>query len=1389
MSKRHNSPSPHPRKRLDIDPELPSASVTQVFVPSRRKQRFESRTVFGSDSLSQPTPSTSVPSTSSPIPVTTITPVETSVRSVVPKRRKQIIQPIFDPSTEPFVEFQLIDTLDSRYNSKFMATEQWLRYKVHHNLSEFPNLLAIQSAVDNAYERVMEPFMKGLADDDMIGGYIEHEALKTSIAFRPIPVGKFNKEEFLNRIYCVSQSKQCFLLDGTLIFRVVTYKKLRGSGRGNNAALTYSEVNSMKRSVIEIYNSDDSCGYRAIALGIQYHVLGVKGNSRQTNWCNLIRKDRDTLKNVMIEFCMDFDLDYTTPLDYDIIKALDSRTDFDYQIIVIRDCKPVFKGIDRPKVIYLLHTDNHFDFITSMPAFTEKHFFCKKCNKGYNRASKHRCEDSCFYCRSPFQCIPTESQQCPDCLLTFVSPKCFDYHKKSKICLDRHYCPQCEVVYTVDRKRKHVCHELYCPTCRQYYSVQPHYCYMTPLDDGKLKEEDGRLKIFIAFDIECMLEKSGETFTHNPILLISHTVCDICLSSGKCDICRKKERVFYGTECVSRFVQYLLDFSKTAKEKKAWVTVFAHNNSGYDGHWVLRELANRNIKGMDATLNGTKIMKLDAGNLRFIDSLLLFQRPLSDLPKMFGLTGEVKGFFPHYLNTPENQDLSLCLCQIPPEKFGRNQMTIKKAAQFDYWYKTNGRMIYDLKEEMIRYCRSDVSILLKAMLSFRKLFIETTGIDPLTRTFTLASIGLEFFRAKLLPENTIGITPIGGYNNYRMQSASANAWLDVMEQRWGPIIREYKIGRFYADGVRLRPYCEKGKQYSMIAFEYNGCHWHGHNCGGNWNREKFEEVEKKRVFYEKQGIYPNFVWECEWIRTASPVVRKRFEERLEYHIKMAPKEEPKEKKKKVSKEKEKKEKPKPTLYCDPRLSYHGGRTNNLMFTWTAGPDERLRYLDFTSLYPYVLATNPFPGGHPTVYRQYFPPIDKVFGFISCKVLPPKNLYLPVLPLTIDGKLMFPLCRTCAEERLNESCPHNAEQRSFTGSFVSKELQKAMALGYQVVDTYEVLHYERQITDVFQEYVKRWYKLKAEASGFPSECKTAEEKERYLSLFEENEGFALEPNKICSNPGLRSISKLMLNSFYGKLAQRPDLPITKIVKYQPEMWNIYNNEKLDVTGDVILENLMLISYRHKDIKDCRVGNTSVAIASFVTAYARLMLYDEMERIEASTPGSVLYFDTDSIVFVQRDNTYEPRIGQFLGMMTDEIADEYGTDARLTEFHSIGPKTYAFKIETSSGPKYSLKAKGLSQTVDSSPVLNFSRIKQMAQNTSQSLPSVTASVPQNQFRTSAQHIVSSHHMTKKFEVTSDKRRVIGNFTLPYGFDDRFMPKFISNDIDVFAQLMIN
>ena len=47
-------------------------------------------------------------------------------------------------------------------------------------------------------------------------------------------------------------------------------------------------------------------------------------------------------------------------------------------------------------------------------------------------------------------------------------------------------------------------------------------------------------------------------------------------------------------------------------------------------------------------------------------------------------------------------------------------------------------------------------------------------------------------------------------------------------------------------------------------------------------------------------------------------------------------------------------------------------------------------------------------------------------------------------------------------------------------------------------------------------------------------------------------------------------------------------------------------------------------------------TNVAIAAFTTAHARLKLYSVLERLQEF----VLYYDTDSVIYVARPQGYEP-----------------------------------------------------------------------------------------------------------------------------------------------------
>ena len=59
---------------------------------------------------------------------------------------------------------------------------------------------------------------------------------------------------------------------------------------------------------------------------------------------------------------------------------------------------------------------------------------------------------------------------------------------------------------------------------------------------------------------------------------------------------------------------------------------------------------------------------------------------------------------------------------------------------------------YDFREEIIKYCRSDVDILRKCCLLYREMFRKETGIDPFNKALTIASYCQEVYRTNFPKE-------------------------------------------------------------------------------------------------------------------------------------------------------------------------------------------------------------------------------------------------------------------------------------------------------------------------------------------------------------------------------------------------------------------------------------------------------------------------------------------------------------------------------------------------------------------------------------------------------------------------------------------------------------
>lgn len=87
-------------------------------------------------------------------------------------------------------------------------------------------------------------------------------------------------------------------------------------------------------------------------------------------------------------------------------------------------------------------------------------------------------------------------------------------------------------------------------------------------------------------------------------------------------------------------------------------------------------------------------------------------------------------------------------------------------------------------------------------------------------------------------------------------------------------------------------------------------------------------------------------------------------------------------------------------------------------------------------------------------------LDSMEGLVKCTVLTPRELYHPVLPYRAHNKLLFALCRGCCEELNQEECEHKeTKYRTFTGTWVSNEIKRAVSVRYEVIAVHEIWQYK------------------------------------------------------------------------------------------------------------------------------------------------------------------------------------------------------------------------------------------------------------------------------------------------------------------------------------------
>ncbi len=986
-----------------------------------------------------------------------------------------------------------------------------------------------------------------------------------------------------------------------------------------------------------------------------------------------------------------------------------------------------YKNCDElhPKTVFLYLHDDHYYMIMNLTGFLGSPYVCQFCYKSYTNRRDHRCKQACNVCFDA-EChrFPKRTIHCPDCLRYCKSSYCFEMHKKNPppgqetpSCDIIKYCKLCGWRYYVkagDKKTKHICAPDKCVHCRERLTGQgSHQCFIQHLEPKEPCEK------YIFYDFETRYENGRH---------VANFVCAITFKG--------KKFTAEGTDCIAKLI------NRFRHPQYNGYCFIAHYASRFDAFLILEYFCKAGI-AIEVIMQGCKIIFMydESFGQRYIDSYSFFPMALAKMPVALDLTTTEKGYFPHLFNRVENENY---FGPYPDKKFyNYDNMSDKDREKFDAWYSTVEGKWFDFRKELYAYGVNDVVLLREGCMKYREAFMQCAGLDPFGFA-TLAGCSMGVFKTHYLGRNTLALTHNKAYiDQNKSYSSDSIEWLEYVKKTRNVDVHhavnhgEVSIGKYFLDGY----YQQDGVRHGL---EYAGCIFHGHCCrfepheshplsGVPYGVLRRQFDDKIEILQNAYGLQIEVLWECEWndMKKTDPSV-------IEFMTGYSAPER-----------------------LNPRDTLFGGRTNAYKLYHKVSGDEKIRYLDFTSLYPFCQARKSYPIEHPEIIFNNFEPIENYYGLIKATVYPPRKLLHPVLPYRCQGKLMFPLCRTCAhDQNQTTSCTHTDEERSLSGSWVSIELLKAIEKGYVVAKIDEVWHFPQQSDTLFVEYVKTFLRLKQQASGYPSNVVTDAERETYIREYFEKEGIQLDPEKIKHNAAQRAITKLILNSLWGRFSLRPNLPQTTLVS-EPEDFTriVFGNTDTLSYFSFVSDDVALVQHKPNKEDVCKGRDVNVFIGAFTTAHARLELYELMDRLG----DRLLYSDTDSVVFVSRDGDWEPPLGDHLGELTSEIDD----GDFITEFCASGPKSYGF--QTSKG-KVCMKAKGITLNAKNSQAIRLETLIGLVDSyvTSHDSTKYILAHTENIVRDKKTLTLHNKSVVKRFKVVYNKRRLLPDFTtLPYGY----------------------
>ncbi len=312
-------------------------------------------------------------------------------------------------------------------------------------------------------------------------------------------------------------------------------------------------------------------------------------------------------------------------------------------------------------------------------------------------------------------------------------------------------------------------------------------------------------------------------------------------------------------------------------------------------------------------------------------------------------------------------------------------------------------------------------------------------------------------------------------------------------------------------------------------------------------------------------------------------------------------------------------------------------------------------LDVVSQYPAAMAHNPYPmGDAETVTPEEIDNLNKNYktmgglpmGIYEVEYLPNPTLIIPILPrknVKIDK----------FGRRTSESGLH-WDLHSSRGFYTNVDLEMAIESGYKITFLSGVKW--RQSGFLFKDFIYLCFNIKVRA-----------EREK--------------------NPVLRQIAKIMMNSLYGKMLQKPIIDKLKVIKNITDAAKFM--EKYILTDIITMEgdddDFAIFKGVSSDV-EAHIRKPS-QFGAFILSYSRKILYDYNKKLDPyaltnsdkSLVRSMFYGDTDSMYIYVTPEIWQI-IQEFydaerLGAMFNDDKDNLG---KVIKAVFLGPKCYMVEI---------------------------------------------------------------------------------------------------------------